>query len=157
MSRPKKGGRTTGKLPSIVLDGDPVLRSKAEPVTVFGPELKALASTMRKKMIAAKGVGLAANQIGRSENLFVYNVHGEHGVVINPEIVFASLLTHLIPEGCLSVPKAGHKSLERPLAVALKGQDLTGKTIYLYGEKLLARCFLHETGHLQGELFTDLL
>jgi peptide deformylase len=89
-------------LPIRIL-GDPVLREGTRPVEAFTPELKQLIDDMFETMHAARGVGLAAPQVGRLERLTVMDVHGERYVLINPEIVEREG-TIKWEEGCLSIP-----------------------------------------------------
>src|SRR5690606_850926 len=83
--------------------GDPVLRTPTEPVVAFDAGLRRLVDDMFETMYDAPGVGLAANQIGVSLRLFVFDVDGEKGVVANP-VLQVSDEEQTGPEGCLSVP-----------------------------------------------------
>src|ERR1700730_10460243 len=84
--------------------GDPILRRATTPVQTFTPELQRLIDDMFETMHAARGVGLAAPQVGRSERLTVMEVKGERFVLINPEIVEKEGSIKW-EEGCLSIPE----------------------------------------------------
>jgi peptide deformylase len=138
--------------------GDPILRSKAAPVTVFDDELRRLADDMHETMKAAPGVGLAASQVGRLVRMFVYDAgdEGESGTMVNPEIVWMSDETQEAEEGCLSLPGT-YYPVTRALAVRVRAQDVTGTEIEREAEEFLARIFQHEIDHLDGILFIDRL
>ncbi|HZP18514.1 MAG TPA: peptide deformylase [Terriglobales bacterium] len=140
----------------IVKFGNPVLEKPAEPVTEFGEELKKLVADMFESMYAAKGVGLAAPQIGISKRLAVIDVSfkedpGAPLVLANPEIIHAEG-KHTQNEGCLSIPDF-RENVTRPKKVTVRAQDINGKWFEKTGEDLLARAFLHETDHLNGKLY----
>jgi peptide deformylase len=140
----------------IVKFGDPVLETPAAPVTAFNDELRKLVDDMFESMYAAHGVGLAAPQIGIGKRIAVIDVTFKEDpkakiILVNPEIVHTEgRLTS--NEGCLSIPDFREK-VTRPRRVTVKAQDLTGKTIEVSGEELLARALLHETDHLNGKLY----
>ena len=136
--------------------GDPVLREPTKPVDVFDDALRQLAADMTETMHAAPGVGLAANQVGRSIACFVYDDHDEHsGFVANPKL--SELQGEdTMDEGCLSIPGPYHPTA-RALSVRLQGLDLDGRPIDIRAEDLLARIFQHETDHLIGKLYVDRL
>lgn len=141
----------------VVKYGDPVLEQKTEPVTEFGtPELQKLVDDMFDTMYAAKGVGLAAPQIGVSKQVTVIDISaGEEGgeklVLINPEIVERSG-SQLGEEGCLSIP-GFREDVKRAMRVKVKAQDVNGDTQELDAEELLSRAMQHEIDHLHGVLF----
>jgi peptide deformylase len=140
----------------IVKFGDPVLEKPAEPVIVFDGELKKLAEDMFESMYAARGVGLAAPQIGLSKRLAVIDVTFKEDpdakiVLVNPEIIHTEG-RHSQNEGCLSIPEF-REPVTRPKKVTVRAQDLNGKWFQKTGEDLLARAFLHETDHLNGKLY----
>lgn len=140
----------------IVKFGNPVLEKPAEPVTVFDGELKKLAEDMFESMYAARGVGLAAPQIGLSKRLAVIDVTFKEDpdaklVLVNPEIIHTEG-RHSQNEGCLSIPEF-REPVTRPKKVTVRAQDLNGKWFQKTGEDLLARAFLHETDHLNGRLY----
>src|SRR5215468_1897204 len=140
----------------IVKYGNPVLEKPAEPVTEFGVELKKLVEDMFESMYEAKGVGLAAPQIGISRRLAVIDVTfkedpGAKLVLVNPEIIHTEG-KQTQSEGCLSIPEF-REPLSRANQVTVRAQDLNGKWYEKTGEELLARAFLHETDHLNGKLY----
>jgi peptide deformylase len=106
---------------------------------------------MFETMYDARGVGLAAQQIGLSLRLFVMDCDGIRLVAANPEIIFTEG-EQSGEEGCLSVGKV-HGELKRPERVILRAQDIKGKTFEREATGLAARCFLHETDHCDGILF----
>jgi peptide deformylase len=138
--------------------GDPVLKSRAAPVKDFDDSLKQLAEDMLRIMYEAEGAGLAANQIGRLKRIFVA-AHEDEGelrefIVVNPIIEERSEAQEKDVEGCLSIPGIGVE-VERPVAVTLKGQDLSGAPMRVEAEGRLARIFQHEMDHLDGILMLD--
>jgi len=140
----------------IVKFGNPVLETKAEDVTDFGDELKKLVDDMFESMYAAKGVGLAAPQIGISKRLAVIDVTFKEDpnaklVLANPEIIHTEGKQKQ-SEGCLSIPDF-REDVTRPKIVTVRAQDINGKWYEKTGEDLLARAFLHETDHLNGKLY----
>jgi peptide deformylase len=138
--------------------GDPVLKSRATPVKDFDGSLKQLAEDMMRIMYEAEGAGLAANQIGHLKRIFVaaYENEGElrEFVVVNPVIEDRSETQEKDIEGCLSIPGIGVE-VERPFAVILRGQDLSGAPLRVEAEGRLARIFQHEIDHLDGILMLD--
>ncbi len=141
---------------SIRIIGDPVLRTVADPVTEFGPELVKLVQDMMETMDDVDGAGLAAPQVGVSKRVFTYRIGAEHGHVINPVLVSGVELQPAGLEGCLSVPGLGFPA-PRALRTRVTGVDVHGEPVEIEGEGLLARCFQHETDHLNGSLFVDRL
>jgi peptide deformylase len=140
----------------IVKFGDPVLEKPAAVVTAFDDELKKLAEDMFESMYAARGVGLAAPQIGISRRIAVVDVTfkedpGAKLVLVNPVIV-SKEGRQRNSEGCLSIPEF-REDVTRARTVTVRAQDLTGKFFEHTGEELLARAFLHETDHLNGKLY----
>ena len=140
----------------IVKFGNPVLEKAAEPVTVFDDELKKLVDDMFESMYAAKGVGLAAPQIGISKRLAVIDVTFKENpdaklVLANPEIVHTEGRQRA-SEGCLSIPEF-REEVTRAKKVTVRAQDVNGEWYEKTGEELLARAFLHETDHLNGKLY----
>jgi peptide deformylase len=141
----------------VVKYGQPVLEQKGADVANFdSEELHKLIEDMFESMYAAKGVGLAAPQIGISKRLAVIDISsGEDPaqkiVLINPVIVKVDG-SQKSEEGCLSLPTF-REDVTRPRVVTVKAQDAKGQTIEMTGEDLLARAFLHETDHLNGKLY----
>jgi peptide deformylase len=140
-------------LPLRVL-GDPVLREETKPVTVITEEIHRLIDDMFETMYAARGIGLAAPQVGRSERLCVIDVDEEPMVLINPEILESSRATEKAEEGCLSIPDI-YGDVERPAAVRVRAMDRDGNVFECDAEGLLARCMQHEIDHLHGKMFVD--
>jgi len=141
---------------SIVKFGNPVLEKPAESVTAFDDDLKKLVEDMFESMYEAKGVGLAAPQIGISKRLAVVDVTFKEDpkaklVLVNPEIVHTEG-KHTQPEGCLSIPEF-REPVTRARKVTIRAQDMNGNWYEKTGEDLLARAFLHETDHLNGRLY----
>jgi peptide deformylase len=136
--------------------GDPILREDTKPVAEITDELRALARNMFDTMDLARGIGLAAPQVGRTERMAVIGVEDQRFVVINPEIVDADGKTAKAEEGCLSIPDV-YGDVERPARVRVRALDLDGKTFEVEAGELLARCLQHEIDHLHGKLFIDYL
>ena len=136
--------------------GDPILREETTPVEHVTTELRTLVKNMFETMYLAKGIGLAAPQVGRSERLTVIDVDDNPIVVINPEIVSASSAKGKAEEGCLSIPDV-YGDVERPSSVRVRALDLEGRPFELDATELLARCLQHEIDHLHGKLFIDYL
>ncbi len=142
---------------SIVKYGDPVLETPAATVKEFDtPGLHKLLDDMFESMYAAKGVGLAAPQIGISKRIAVIDTSvGEDPeqklVLINPEIIDTKG-SQSSEEGCLSVP-GFREQVSRPKFVTIRAQNAKGEWYEKIGEDLLARAFLHETDHLNGKLY----
>jgi peptide deformylase len=141
----------------IVKFGDPVLEREADDVREFDtPELQTLLADMFESMYAAKGVGLAAPQIGIGRKIAVIDVsNGENEadklVLINPKIVKVEG-KQVGEEGCLSIP-GFREQVRRAKRVTIQAQDAKGEQYEKTGEDLLARAFLHETEHLLGRLY----
>ncbi|MEP6852656.1 MAG: peptide deformylase [bacterium] len=141
----------------IRLFGDPVLRTPADPVTVFDKELHKLVHDLEETMIAAPGAGLAAPQIGVGLRVFTYHVsEDEQGHLVNPVLHFPSEVTQHGDEGCLSIPGLPFDCVRMEHVVAT-GQNMYGDTIVVEGTDRLARAIQHETDHLEGVLFVDRL
>jgi peptide deformylase len=140
----------------IVKFGNPVLEKPTEKVTVFDEELKKLVEDMFESMYAARGVGLAAPQIGISRRIAVVDITFKEDpdaklVLINPEIIQKEG-RHAQSEGCLSIPDF-RENVTRAQVATVRAQDLTGKIFEKTGDDLLARAFQHETDHLNGKLY----
>lgn len=141
---------------TIVHYPDPVLHQVAAPVEQFNGELRQLAEAMVSLMHEAKGVGLAAPQVGRLIRLFVCNITGEPGgdmIVVNPQ--FSELTGgEEKEEGCLSIPGAT-VTMRRATRAVMRAFDMDGRPVELIGEGLRARVWQHETDHLNGRLIVD--
>jgi peptide deformylase len=136
--------------------GDPGLRERARRVERVRPLHRRLANNMIETMRVAPGVGLAANQVGVLERIFVWEVDDEVGVVVNPEIVTRSPEVEQSDEGCLSLPGLTYP-VERSIEVTIEALDERGRPFTRTAEGLLARVFQHEIDHLDGILFVDRL
>ncbi len=150
----------------IVIHGDPVLHEPTKEVTQPVEELAELIADMHETMDAAHGVGLAANQIGVPLRIFVYHCPDgdqmRRGTVINP-VLETSEIPKTMPsddgeddEGCLSVPGYSWPTGRADWA-KVTGLDENGNVIEVEGTGFFARCLQHETGHLDGFLYTDVL
>jgi peptide deformylase len=135
--------------------GSPVLREPTVTVETVTDELRRLVDDMFETMHAAKGIGLAAPQVGRGERLFVVDVDDHPLVFINPEIVLAEGKAKG-EEGCLSIPEI-YGEVERPAHVVMRGLDRDGTPHEVAADDLLGRCLQHELDHLHGRLFLDYL
>ena len=147
----------------IVKYGDPVLEREGEIVQEFGTdELRAFVDDMFESMYAAKGVGLAAPQVGISRKITVIDISGgvknEEGVppsekivLINPKII-AKEGKQVGEEGCLSIP-GFREQVRRAKKVTVRAQNIEGEWFERTGEDLLARAMQHEIDHLNGILF----
>jgi peptide deformylase len=141
----------------IVKFGNPVLEREADDVTEFGtPELDKFLEDMFESMYAAKGVGLAAPQIGFARKISVIDVsNGERPedklVLINPRIVKVEGKQEG-EEGCLSIPTF-REQVRRAKRVTMRAKNAKGEEFEMTGEDLLARAFLHEIDHLYGRLY----
>ena len=135
---------------------DAVLRLRANEIDRFDENLVRLAERMTDLMHDARGVGLAATQVGVLQRLFVFQPGDAEKAttVVNPEIVDRSGATEIADEGCLSL-QAVHVPVERSLAVTLEGLDLEGKPLRLELEELPARVVQHELDHLDGVLIIE--
>jgi peptide deformylase len=137
----------------IHLLGAPGLRERTPPVAEVTDEVRRLADDMFETMHAAKGIGLAAPQVGRRERLFVAEVEEQRIVLINPEIVLAEGKAKG-EEGCLSIPEV-YGDVERPARVVMRGLGADGQPFEVDATGLLGRCLQHELDHLDGRLFLD--
>jgi peptide deformylase len=141
----------------IVLYGEPVLEKPAESVADFDtPELNKLVDDMFESMYAARGVGLAATQIGISKRIAVIDLSvGEDPeqklVLINPEVIHREG-AQTGEEGCLSLP-GFREQVTRPQKVTVRAKNAKGEAFEKTGEDLLARAFVHEIDHLNGRLY----
>ena len=133
--------------------GAPVLREPTLLVETVTDELRRLVDDMFETMHVAKGIGLAAPQVGRRERLFVTDVDDHPLVFFNPEIVLAEGKAKG-EEGCLSIPDV-YGDVSRPMRVVVRALDRDGKPFELSADGLLARCLQHEIDHLDGRLFVD--
>ena len=133
--------------------GSPVLRQPTQMVETVTDELLALIDDMFATMYAAKGIGLAAPQVGRRERLAVVDVDQNPLVLINPEILEGTGSARG-EEGCLSIPEI-YGDVDRKERVVVRALDRAGKSFEIEGTELLGRCFQHEIDHLHGTMFID--
>lgn len=156
--------RSGGTVLPITRWGTPVMHSKTRAVTTFDDALHTLIRDMFATMHAAEGVGLAATQVGVDLAVFVYECHDaqdrlQFGAVCNPVVelpIGNERVLDSSDEGCLSYP-GGYQSLARPNQAICRGLDPEGHPLELHGTGWLARCFQHETDHLNGTVFGDRL
>jgi len=148
--------RREAALRQVVQFGDPVLKSRAMPVTVFDDGLKAEIERMAGLMSDSLGIGLAATQVGRLRRLLVYRVEHEGPVqaLINPELQWASKDEEVFEEGCLSL-RGVLVDVERPIHVRVTALDPSGAPIVVEASGLEARVIQHEMDHLDGVLIID--
>ena len=135
---------------------DAVLRMRAREVERFDDDLARLAEKMAHLMHDARGVGLAATQVGVLQRLFVFRLADDEDVttIVNPEITKRSRSTETADEGCLSL-QGVLVPVERALEVTIEGQDVTGAPLELELEELDARVVQHELDHLDGVLMIE--
>ena len=136
-----------------------ILHKKLKAVEEITPEITALIEEMRKTMIEAKGVGLAANQVGKDLQIFVIDkkLAEEHQVpdaYINPELTEYSRDKDELEEGCLSIPEFWHL-IPRSKKIKIKALDEHGNKVKFKVRGFLARVLQHEYDHLQGMLIKD--
>lgn len=136
--------------------GDPVLRTAADPITEFDDGLKTLVKDLLDTVDAPGHAGVAAPQIGVSARAFSYNIDGEIGYVLNPEIVELSEEQQNGSEGCLSVPGLSFDTRRAQYAV-VRGVDLHNEPVTVSGSGLMARCLQHEVDHLDGMVYVQRL
>ncbi|WP_460355695.1 peptide deformylase [Actinoallomurus acanthiterrae] len=141
--------------------GDPVLRTECDPVRSFDDDLRRLIDDMFASMYANDGAGLAANQIGVSLQVFVYDCDDDAGRnhvghVVNPVLIATDGEIVEDDEGCLSLPGLRFPTPRHGHAV-VEGVDMTGKSLRVEGTGYFARCLQHEMGHLKGRLYVDTL
>jgi len=137
--------------------GSPILRQRAEPVPGVDDAVRRLIDDLFETMYAAKGVGLAANQVGIAQRVAVVDTGGETPdplVLVNPTIVQRGEETETAEEGCLSIPEI-FGDVERPVAIVVEATDRTGTPFRLEASGYRARAIQHEIDHLDGVLFLD--
>jgi peptide deformylase len=138
----------------IVQYPDPVLKQKAKPVTKFHARLAKLLDDMAETMYDARGVGLAAPQVGILKRAIVVDVGEGLIEMVNPEIIEKKGEQISPPEGCLSIPNLLGE-VRRANWIKVVGQDRHGNPLEIEAEGYLARAFQHEIDHLNGVLFID--
>ena len=143
----------------ITKEPEKILRKKLKSVEKITPEIKALISDMREKVIEAHGVGLAANQVGQDIRIFVIDKKTADAYKVpeayfNPEITEYSPEIDEVEEGCLSIP-GSYFQIRRSKKIMFKALDENGKKIKFKARGFLARVLQHETDHLSGKVFID--
>jgi peptide deformylase len=148
--------RREAALAHVVKFGDPVLKSKASPVSSFGPELRTEVERMIGIMQDGLGIGLAATQLGVLRRLLVFQAgpESEPAALVNPEVEWLSEEMAVAEEGCLSLPRVS-MDVERPLFARFRGWDVEGEPIVIEAAGLEARVLQHEIDHLDGVLILD--
>jgi peptide deformylase len=137
--------------------GSPVLRQQSAPVRTVTDDVRRLVDDLFETMRAAKGVGLAANQIGVAQRVAVVDVGDEDPpplVLINPVILERSEEEETAEEGCLSIPEI-FGDVERPARVVVEALDRDGRKLRTEAQGYKARAIQHEIDHLDGVLFLD--
>ncbi len=134
--------------------GDPVLRTVSSPISIGDAGARGLVEDLLDTVRLPGRAGVAAPQIGINLRAFSFNIDGEVGYVLNPELVEVSGEPALVDEGCLSVPGFYFQRMRYPRARAV-GVDLDGNRIELEGEGLFAQALQHEIDHLDGKLFIE--
>lgn len=137
----------------VLIYPNPVLRKKCEPVEKVDDEIRQMAKDMAETMYVAKGVGLAAPQVGITKQIFVVDIGDELITVINPQITLSGE-NEKMEEGCLCFPEMT-VDIERKKCARIKGLNIDGEQIEIEAEGFLARAFQHETDHLKGVLIID--
>ena len=143
----------------IIIAPDPRLKAECDPVEKVTPELVKLMDDMLDTMYDAPGIGLAAPQVGRRQQIIVADVSKQEDVrdpyqMINPEILWTSKDVFSSEEGCLSLPEQ-YAGVMRPKQVRIRFLDKMGCPQIIEVEDLLAVCLQHEMDHLKGILFVD--
>ncbi|PZE79700.1 peptide deformylase [Curtobacterium sp. MCBD17_032] len=139
----------------IRLFGDPVLRSPADPIApeaLGSPGVRDLVQDLVDTVREPGRAGVAAPQIGVGLRAFSYNVDGEVGYVLNPELVETAGEPELMDEGCLSVPGLAYPTRRHPYA-KVRGVDVDGTEVVLEGTGLMAEALQHECDHLDGTVY----
>ena len=166
-----KKSRTNGDSEKIIKDqtgspnleiyklGDDVLRQNSKRISKVDNSIRKLAREMLQSMYAAKGIGLAAPQIGINKELLVIDINFEDAaaeplILINPEITDYGTTLNSYEEGCLSIPGI-YLNVIRPSTIKLRFRDEMGRPRKMKADGLLARCIQHEMDHLNGVLFVD--
>ena len=138
---------------------DPRLRNVAVPVEAVDDEVRQLADDLLETMYSARGIGLAAVQVGIARRVIVADVSRERNAplaLVNPRVAAAHGKEAEFEEGCLSVPGV-YETVSRPERVRIEAWDRDGKAVSMEAEGALAACLQHEIDHLDGRLFVDYL
>lgn len=141
-------------LRKILTQGDPALGKVCRPVEKFDRRLHFLIDDLKETLEESGGVGLAAPQVGILRRVvIVMDAEDQMIELVNPEIIHEEGEQDGL-EGCLSVPGMYGK-VKRPYSVTVRAQDRHGNFFEVSGEEMVARCFCHETEHLDGHLFVE--
>ncbi|WP_216922274.1 peptide deformylase [Synechococcus sp. CCAP 1479/9] len=168
MARSAEQGGNSVLVPKVPVERPPLeihklgskeLRAPARRISKVDASIRDLARDMLRSMYTAKGIGLAAPQVGVHRQLLVIDLDLEEAatpplVLINPEITAAGASFNTYEEGCLSIPGV-YLDVVRPSVVEVSYRDETGRPRRLKADGLLARCIQHEMDHLNGVLFVD--
>ena len=145
----------------ITVYGDKILKQKAHKVNAVNDEIIDKIRNMFDSMRNARGIGLAANQVGYRDSIFILDLNGTEGydkfkplVMINPEIILHSDEKIILEEGCLSLPTL-KAEVERSKAIKIRYLDSDENVIEIDADDLLARVILHEYDHLIGKMIPD--
>ena len=140
----------------IRLLGDPVLKTRSEPIGTIDARVRGLVEDLVDSVQLPGRAGVAASQIGVNLRAFSYNIDGDVGYILNPVVVELSGEPELVDEGCLSVPGLWYPTKRYPFA-RVTGINLDGEAIEVSGSGLMAQALQHETDHLDGLLYLDRL
>jgi peptide deformylase len=141
---------------TIRIFGDPVLKTRTERITAFDAGTEALVADLIDSVRLPGRAGVAATQIGVGLRAFSYNIDGDIGYILNPDIVETSEESEEVDEGCLSVPGLWFPT-KRYTYAKVRGLNLAGDEVMLSGTGLMAQALQHECDHLDGLLFIDRL
>lgn len=141
---------------SIRIFGDPVLKTQSESIKGIDDSIRSLIKDLEDSTALPGRAGVAAPQIGVNLRAFAYNIQGEIGHLINPELIDATGELQEMDEGCLSLPELWAKTPRYP-SVVVRGQLVDGSAVELKAEGLKAQVFQHEIDHLNGGLYIDRL
>ncbi len=139
--------------------GNQVLRRPARRISKVDESIRELVKDMLRSMYSAKGIGLAAPQVGIDKQLLVIDLDLENPtnpplVLINPEIITTSASLETYEEGCLSIPEV-YLDVLRPSSIKISFRDEMGRPKKMNVDGLMGRCIQHEIDHLNGVLFVD--
>ena len=168
LARKSRNNVSTTKVAKEAIDNPPLeiyklgsntLRTTAKRISKVDIDTRKLAKEMLQSMYSAKGIGLAAPQVGISKELLVIDINFEDSaaeplILINPEITAYGSTLNSYEEGCLSIPGV-YLNVIRPSTIKLKFRDEMGRPRKMNADGLLARCIQHEVDHLKGVLFVD--
>lgn len=138
---------------AIRVIGDPVLKERAREIEDIDSKLVRLVDDMFTTMHQAPGIGLAAPQVGVRKRMFVYEIDGTPGVLINP-VIEETRGEWVFQEGCLSIPGV-YFEIARPKEIYVTGVDLDGNEVHIEADELMARLIQHEYDHLDGTLMVE--